>query len=171
MKKMLPLILWYIVACKNPDAVKKYAREEAYAQSKAREEDSLRRTFSDKMLDANLLIGHWSLDIAELKKELYKNSETKQQAEALIKDFERQYSSIEMEFYADKRFEIVFNDESMRGLWGISSDGASYYIQMSDDFIELHEVISLTDDTLTEVPVAEMRKARMPVKQMVYRKV
>ena len=155
--------------CKDPAAVKKYEQElEAQQEAKKRDSLSVEHDTTEQKLNVKLLIGKWQLDIPELHDELRRNAKTKKDGDLLVADFNQRYSSIKMQFFDDNRWAGYFNDEIIKGMWGVSSDGASYYLQLSDDFIELHEVLALNKATLIELPVAQMRTSHIPVKQMVY---
>ena len=131
----------------------------------------IERAGKEKLLNVSVLLGRWTVDLDELENEIKRNIPDKKRAQEVIDDLHRRYKSFGMEFFEDKRYALYINDEQVEGLWDLSSDKLSYNIQMSEDYYELHEVISLTDDTLIELPVAEMRKAGVPAKQLVYRRV
>ncbi len=157
------------VACKDPAKVKAYEKKQQQLN------DTLgvvrQPIFENITFDQQLLVGKWRLDIDELKEEITRNAASKQEADTVMHEIDR-YRSLRFKFNEDETFEgYLDNLQTMEGSWGMSGDSTSYWIRLADDFIELHEIKALTKDKLVEFPVASMKVAQMPVKQIVFLRV
>ena len=169
LRNIITLSSFLLIDCNNAATAKK--------DSKKQKDDTSLIVLKDDPVHVKeeplkaVLLGRWRLDKAALRKEIARNTSSKVEATAVTKDFDDKYDKIEVEFLKDQRFILYVNNQSFVGIWGISSDKLSYYLQYGEQEYELHEVKSLTKDLLVELPVTSMKIAGAPVEEVVYKKV